>query len=170
MGDEDLFAEAMRKVRPITPSKKVEVEKPRAKKKPPVSKQIHTVDIKRAQHMKPPQITDDPWRLVADGVSRERLKQLSSGRPPIDLTIDLHGATRDEALAILTSKVEEMLINGKRVLCIIHGRGLHSPDKPVLKEAVYRWLREGAYASSVLAAIPESGSGGGACRVLLRRR
>lgn len=168
--DEDIFAEAMRKVQPLSPSRRVAKEAPKTEKRVSIAKPHRTVEIKRAKPQSTPQTTDDPWRLVANGVSRERLKQLASGRPSVDSTIDLHGATRDEAISMLARVVEEMLAAGKRVLCIIHGRGLHSPDKPILKEAAYRWLRDGAYASHVLAVVPEPGSGGGACLVLLRKQ
>jgi DNA-nicking Smr family endonuclease len=65
--------------------------------------------------------------------------------------------------------LEIALTDQHRVLCIVHGRGLHSQGKPVLKEAVYQWLRSGSYANHILAAIPKPYTGGGSCLVLLRR-
>ena len=49
-------------------------------------------------------------------------------------------------------------------------RGLHSQGRPVLKQAVFQWLREGPCAGFVLAAVPRNDSGGGASMVLLRRK
>jgi DNA-nicking Smr family endonuclease len=118
-----------------------------------------------------PRQAEDSWVLIADGISRERLKSLASGRPPVEQTLDLHGATRNEALGLLEEWFGHAVGNQLRTLCIIHGRGLHSAEgKAVLKEAVYLWLRSGPFAHAVLAVIPQPGSGGGACLVLLRRK
>jgi len=172
MADEDaLFAEAMGKVRPLNPSNKIDSEslKKRKKELPSREVRIGTV-VEPPQRAFSPEITDDPWQLIADGVSRERVRRLGAGRPPVASTFDLHGMRRDEALELLVEGFKEALIGGQRALRIIHGRGLHSQGKAILKEAVYHWLREGALAHAVLAAIPEPGSGGGACLVLLRRQ
>jgi len=98
---------------------------------------------------------------VADGMSRERLKRLAAGRPPIECTFDLHGMTRNEALAMLEEACGQAISEGVRVFCIIHGRGLHSQGRAILKEAVYHWLRQGPLAHRVLAIIPQPGSGCG---------
>lgn len=170
MADEDdLFAEAMGKVRPLAPSNKVESEPlKRRKRVVPVKAATGSIMSPRANYS--PERTDDPWRLVADGVSRERLRRLAGGDPSVALTLDLHGLTRDEALRQLTLTFETALQSGQRAMRIIHGRGLHSQGKAILKEALYHWLHDGPFAYAVLAAIPEPGSGGGACLVLLRRQ
>ena len=54
---------------------------------------------------------------------------------------------------------------------MVHGRGLHSPEGPVLKEALPGWLAAAPIGARVLAfatAGPEAG-GAGASYVLLRR-
>lgn len=168
--DDELFAEAMGKVRRITPANKITPEK--AKPKPEI-----TVSVQRTQPPTQPKTvkaslrqTEESWVLRADGISRERLRNLASGRPPVEQTLDLHGATRNEALDLLEAWFGHAVGNQLRTLCIIHGRGLHSAEgKAVLKEAVYLWLRSGPFAHAVLAVIPQPGSGGGACLVLLRR-
>ncbi len=168
--DDKLFAEAMGKVRRITPANKITHEK--AKPKPEVA-----ASAQRAQPLNQsktvissPRQTEEPWVLSANGISRERLRSLASGRPPVEQTLDLHGATRNEALGLLEEWFGHAIGNQLRALCIIHGRGLHSEGKAVLKEAVYLWLRSGPFAHAVLAVIPQPGSGGGACLVLLRRK
>ena len=170
--EKGLFAEAMRQVRRTNPSDKVEPAKPKPKPKPRTL--ITTRRPALPPHPTPgtaaPRPTDQKGVFKADGVSNERLKRLAGGRPPVEQTFDLHGVTRDEALALLENGFAQAIQGGVRALCIIHGRGLHSPGKPVLKEAVYHWLREGAFAGAVLAVIPQPGSGGGACLVLLRRQ
>jgi len=171
MADEDdLFAEAMGKVQPLAASNKIETERLKKQKRVVFSGGARVKLLPTPQRGLSPETTDDPWRLVADGVSRDRLKRLAAGQPAAGVTLDLHGFTRDEAVKQLSLTFEAALLDGQRALRIIHGRGLHSQGKAILKEAVYHWLREGQFASAVLAAVPETGSGGGACLVLLRRQ
>jgi len=169
MDDEELFSKAMSVVRPIATSDKIKVEKSKPKR---LKRDIHRSPLIahafRSKHSAP-ETSEDPWILINSGISREKLKQLAAGKPPIGLEIDLHGMTRDEALSGLVRLFEEAISEKKRVVCIVHGRGLHSQGKPILKEAAYQWLRSGPFASLVLAAIPKPYTGGGSCLVLLRR-
>jgi len=168
--EEDLFGKAMQHVKRIETKPRRVAEKPKVKPR----QAVRTGRIETAANQAPayrPESGDVPWSLKADGVSAERLRQLSSGRPPIDAETDLHGMTREEMYRALSYVMEQALERGWRVLSLVHGRGLHSEDgKPVLKEAVYAWLRDGPYAGWVLATIPKPGTGGGSALVLLRRR
>jgi len=171
INDDDLFAEAMGKVKPIKGGDKISLEKP----KPlcfEIKQRVHSMDVPSyICNSRRIQRTNDPWLLMADGISRDTIKRLAAGHPPIGLSFDLHGMTREASLALLHDGVEQAIREHIRVLCIVHGRGLHSQDnKPILKQAVYHWLREGSWAHLILAVIPQSGSGGGACLVLLRRQ
>lgn len=164
--DDEMFAEAMRGVR--------RVRKPTARVRPQASPPPARPAPKAApapvgpMPTHAPEAMEQPWVLCASGVSRERLRRLAgetAGRE-----IDLHGHTRDEAMKALESALHSALAGGIRTLCIVHGRGLHSQGRPVLKQAVFQWLREGPCAGFVLAAVPRNDSGGGASMVLLRRR
>jgi len=170
MSDDDFFGKAMQGVRRIeTEPRHVKVS-PAAHAQPP----SRSAPGKAAADAAPahrPQRSDEPWILKADGISAERLRQLAAGRPPIDAETDLHGMTREEMYRALSDGMAQALDSGWRVLCLVHGRGLHSKHgRPVLKQAVYDWLREGPYAGRVLAAMPRPGTGGGSALVLLRRR
>ena len=167
--DDKLFAEAMGKVRRITPANKITPDKAKPKPEAVVPALRAQPSMQSKTIISSPQQAEEPWVLKADGVSRERLRSLASGRPPVEQTLDLHGATRNEALELLEEWFGHAAGKQLRVLCIIHGRGLHSEGKAVLKDAVYQWLRGGPFAHAVLAVIPKPGSGGGACLVLLRR-
>jgi len=175
--DQDLFAEAMRKVSRISPPEKVRARPsaPGQLKRIIKNAAVNTaVDIPSvgtpSQNAVRMLSQDEPWSLVADGVSRERLKRLAGGQPAVDLEFDLHGMRQEEALNLLAAGFQKATAGQMRVLCIIHGRGLHSEGKkPILKQATYHWLQEGPFSSHVLAAIPQPGSGGGACLVLLRK-
>lgn len=171
MSDEDdLFGKAMRDVRRIQTESRRVVET----KKPCVRRDVHAgrvLPLAQAAPMHRPGVGEEPWILKADGVSAGRLRQLAAGRPPADAETDLHGMTREEMYRALSGVLEHALHSGYRVLCLVHGRGLHSDDaRPVLKEAVYAWLRDGPYAGWVLAVIPRPGTGGGSALLLLRRR
>ncbi|MDQ6950103.1 MAG: Smr/MutS family protein [Mariprofundales bacterium] len=109
-----------------------------------------------------------PWTLVSPGISRERLRKL--GQSAVDITIDLHGMHREQALGELQRTLTDLLTHRGRIAEIIHGRGLHSEGTPILRQAVYDWLNHGKLHQHILAAIPKPNSGGGACLVLLRRQ
>lgn len=170
--EDDLFAEAMSKVKPLPASDKRQPETSVSKKR------VKPLPIRRQQQALPwtgptsvsPQQSDEPWVLIANGISREKLKRFAAGSPSIEKTFDLHGLNRDEAMSLLDQGCQQLIAQQVRGFCIVHGRGLHSQGKAVLKEAVYRWLKEGPLAHWVLAAVPQPGSGGGACLVLLRRK
>ena len=171
MGDEDdIFGKAMQDVRRIETEPRRIAEKPKAQRR----EVVRTGRIESAADFAPahrPERSEEPWILKADGVSSERLRQLGVGRPAVDAETDLHGMTREEMYRALAFVMEKALDKGWRVLSLVHGRGLHSEDgRPVLKEAVYGWLRDGPYAGWVLAAIAKPGTGGGSALVLLRRR
>ncbi|GAV20050.1 hypothetical protein MMIC_P1011 [Mariprofundus micogutta] len=172
MDEDKLFADAMTLVKPIGPtSKKQPPQKQQPKRVPRYAvKHPRLVNERDQSPQASAHVTDDPWVLRADGISRERLKQLAAGNPAVSLTLDLHGLTRNEALDLLDNEFLQAISRKQRVIAIIHGRGLHSQGKPVLKDAVYQWLRDGSMARFVLAVMPQPGSGGGACLVLLRRK
>jgi DNA-nicking Smr family endonuclease len=169
MDDEELFSKAMSVVRPIASSDKITAERPRSKQ---VQRDIHRKPSggqPPATRHSVPEATEDPWTLINSGVSHEKLKQLAAGKPPVGVETDLHGMTRNEALSELERLFEEAISGKVRVISVVHGRGLHSQGKPVLKEALYQWLGSGPFASHVLAAIPKPYTGGGSCLILLRR-
>lgn len=168
--EDDLFGKAMQDVRRIVTEPRRVAEKAKAQLRQVVrAGRVESVADFAPPHR--PERSDDPWILKADGVSSERLRQLAAGRPAVDAETDLHGMTREEMYRALACVMEQALEGGWRVLSLVHGRGLHSEDgRPVLKEAVYGWLRDGPHAGWVLAVVPKPGTGGGSALVLLRRR
>jgi len=165
--EDDLFAKAMRGVRPVRKRARIVPASP-APATRPASPQPDRIPVPPSDSAHAPVTGEAPWTLFASGVSRERLRRLAGD--PVESEIDLHGHTRDEALRALEAAIMAALAGGQRTLCIVHGRGLHSQGNPVLKQAVFQWLREGPCAGLVLAAVPRNGSGGGASTVLLRRQ
>lgn len=165
--EDDLFRDAMHGVRRLRQETKVQagqrkVHHDRQADRPKA--------MPSATRFHGPVKTSAPWVLKADGISQDRMRALASGRPAVDLELDLHGMTRDEAMDRLGVFVAEAVNRGLRLLCLVHGRGMHSRGgQAVLKEATYRWLAHGPLAGHVLAVIPKPGTGGGSCLVLLRR-
>lgn len=166
--DDDLFGKAMHGVRKLETESRRHANKPRIPMRKAGEENYHAFPVVEGNG---PALSTEPWTLIADGVSQERLRQLANGRPPVDVEVDLHGMTREEAFGTLDHSMQQALTEQYRVLCLVHGRGLHSQDgRPVLKEAVYRWLAEGPFASHVLGVISKPGTRGGSCLVLLRRK
>jgi len=164
--EEQLFRQAMSDVKRIQQEAKVwPVEKKKGKPNlVPGEEKLSSANCAG------PLKSDAPWVLKADGISHEQQRRLSSGQLATDFELDLHGMSRDEACQALSSCLSTMLLNGGRVLSVIHGRGLHSREgKPVLKKAAYDWFHYGPYSAWILAVVPRPGTGGGSCQVLLRR-
>lgn len=170
--DNDPFAAAMRKVRPLSQQNKhINHHAKQVKARDIVRERTtHTPSTSTISHKKhAPDQQHEPWTLRASGVSATVIRRLAAGQPPVAITLDLHGQYRDAALRQLQQTITQACLDGRRVVRVIHGRGMHSSDKPVLKQAVYHDLQYGSCASRILAAIPELGTRGGACLVLLRR-
>jgi len=169
----DLFAEAMQQVQPIEKTVKITSSTPAIKKK--LRKDIHqkiniTTQDTRTHAKSTLQEDDSPWVLRSNGISPDVLKKLAHGQFPINKTIDLHGMTRDKSIAALEKTMQSSLQASERVLCIIHGRGLHSPDgRAVLKHSIYQWLKDGPMSAHILAVTPAPHTAGGSCLLLLRR-
>lgn len=86
--------------------------------------------------------------------------------------IDLHGMGVMEAMSALDTFIRESISLGKKGLLIVHGRGLSSPDVPVLKTRVIERLTRGKWRRWVLAfsSAPLMDGGGGGTYVLFRER
>jgi len=76
----------------------------------------------------------------AHGVSRQQLADLRAGRIRPEATLDLHRQAADSARRKLRRFLEDSAAVHRRCVLVIHGRGLHSGDAPVLKDRVVEWL------------------------------
>lgn len=68
------------------------------------------------------------------------LKNLHEGKYSIQDCLDLHGVIVDEAEKEVDVFIRNSVKSGHRCVKIIHGRGLCSPNGPVLKDIVIKWL------------------------------
>jgi DNA-nicking Smr family endonuclease len=112
---------------------------------------------------------DEPAYL-SNGLARNVLKDLRRGRWVIQAHLDLHGATRDQARALLAEFLAASLRRRLRCVRIIHGKGLGSPGREsILKGLVRNWLMQRVEVLAYCQARAAEG-GAGALVVLLRSK
>lgn len=119
-------------------------------------------------------IADTPEYIEGTGynIHPEITKRLHRGDFSIQSHIDLHGLGVEDARKAFEDFLKDSITTGKRAVLVVHGRGLSSPDKPVLKTKVIKWLTRGPWRKWVIAfSSARSCDGGtGATYVLLRQR
>lgn len=118
----------------------------------------------------PPEESDpgDEATYLRPGLQRQVLRRLRRGHWAVEDTLDLHGMNRVEAASSVAEFLRECLSRGRRCVCIVHGKGLGSPNRePVLKGMLRGWLvvREEVLAFTE---APAAQGGGGALLVLLK--
>jgi len=102
------------------------------------------------------------------GMPRRVLTDLRRGRWVVQGELDLHGLTRDEARAALSHFIAQAVLQGRRCLRVIHGKGHGSPGRiPVLKHLSRGWLAQREDILAFCQARPHDG-GDGALLVLLQ--
>jgi DNA-nicking Smr family endonuclease len=119
-------------------------------------------------------VADTPEYIEGRGynVHPEITKRLHKGDFSIQAHIDLHGFGVEDARNAFEMFLTDAITTGKKAVLIVHGRGLSSPDKPVLKTSVIQWLTCGPWRKWVIAftSARSCDGGAGATYVLLRRR
>lgn len=133
----------------------------------------------------PPRRTAMANRVAVDAATLDGSwdKAIRRGALSPDMTIDLHGFTRDRAHAMLRLRIEDAALSGARVLLVITGKGARSTDEAeprrgehphgrgIIRASLRDWLH-GAEMRPFIAALrpahPRHG-GGGAWYVILRR-
>lgn len=102
-------------------------------------------------------------------LSGNRLRQVKRGIIRLDRQLDLHGLTKEQALAALPRFLTSARQAGEQGVLVITGQGLHSADGPVLQQAVAGWLREqGRTLVLEYAPAPQELGGSGALVVFVR--
>jgi DNA-nicking Smr family endonuclease len=116
--------------------------------------------------------TDEYMEACAPGADPRITRRLHRGRYAIQDHIDLHGLFVHEAEPVLHRFIKQSIERGRHAVLIIHGRGLRSPYKPVLKGKVFEWLTRGSLKAHVvaLASAKACDGGAGATYALLRQR
>ena len=106
------------------------------------------------------------------GIDRRTLERFRSGGFPVESAVDLHGFEATAARRAVLELLDTAWRKGQRCVRVVHGRGAHSEDGPVLKRALLDWLAEAPMGRRVMAfaSAPAEQGGAGATLVLLRRQ
>jgi DNA-nicking Smr family endonuclease len=119
-------------------------------------------------------VADTPEYIEGRGynVHPEITKRLHKGDFSIQAHIDLHGLGVEDARNAFEMFLRDSITAGKKAVLIVHGRGLSSPNKPVLKTSVVQWLTCGPWRKWVIAftSARSCDGGAGATYVLLRQQ
>jgi DNA-nicking Smr family endonuclease len=101
--------------------------------------------------------------------SMGRMRQLKRGTIRIREELDLHGEIREVALVKLEHFIAGAFGRGQKAVLVITGKGINSPDGPVLQGAVAAWLRaNGKGTVAEFAPAPRDLGGSGAFVVFLK--
>ena len=175
--EQRLFEEAMADVTPISKSthieKNIDIDPPRGPEDE--SEADALLRLKNlVDHGEGFVIADTPEYIEGGGyeVSPELTRRLHRGDYSIQAHIDLHGLSVQDAYEAFEKFLKHSIMTGKRGVLIVHGRGLSSPEKPVLKTKLVEWLTSGPWRKWVIAfsSARAFDGGTGATYLLLRHR
>jgi DNA-nicking Smr family endonuclease len=100
-----------------------------------------------------------------------RLRQLKKGTIRIGQELDLHGFLREDAIGRLEHFIASAYAQGLQAVLVITGKGVNSPEGPVLQGAAADWLRtRGRSMVAEFHPAPRDKGGSGAFVVFLKRR
>ncbi|GMO27698.1 MAG: Smr/MutS family protein [Termitinemataceae bacterium] len=116
---------------------------------------------------KNPVINKDKDDALGEETPAQRRSRLLAKK--CDDQIDLHGKTKQEALAALEIFFEDAFQSGAEKILVIHGKGNHSKENFVLADLCRGFIEKNPYAGEHGKAKAESG-GSGATWVILRRK
>ena len=176
--ERDLFNEAMRDVTPIVQDKyspEEDLALVLAGKKPcwPGCDVVRRLD-ELVQSGDGFIVADTPeyHEGVGHRIHPRATRHLHGGRFSIQAHIDLHGLSASEAERAVDDFLREAIRSGKRAVLVVHGRGLSSPRRPILKTKIRDWLTRGTWRKWVMAFTSARlcDGGAGATYVLLRQR
>lgn len=167
--ERELFRAAMRGVKPLGQVKAVpsrERRRPRAASRR-ADEALALADSLRFDPADLDVESGDELLYRRDGIAESVLRRLKQGEFAVRDEIDLHGLTQDEARGALGAFLSEAVLQRRRCVRIIHGKGRGSGQRgPVLKSAVNRWLRRHGAVRAFCSARRNDG-GTGALYVLL---
>ncbi|MGH1542079.1 MAG: Smr/MutS family protein [Arenicella sp.] len=103
----------------------------------------------------------DELKYLKQGYPRKLLNKLRRGDYSIQGELDLHGMIAREAKPAVHEFINECAHNDVSAIRIVHGKGLHSPDKrPVLKSLLLGWLSKNQFVIAVCSTPGNDGSTG----------
>lgn len=115
--------------------------------------------------------TPEPEDTESTRSPSSRMRQLKRGTIRIGDELDLHGFLKDEALRRLEHFIASAYARGSQAVLVITGKGINSPEGPVLPGAAAAWLREeGKVMVAEFHPAPREKGGSGAIVAFLRKR
>ncbi|MFC1811470.1 Smr/MutS family protein [Thermodesulfobacteriota bacterium] len=175
--EQRLFQEAMADVTPISKNihieKNIDIDSPRGPEDE--SEADALLRLKNlVEYGEGFVVADTPEYIEGGGyeVSPELTRRLHRGDYSIQAYIDLHGLSVEYAHEAFEKFIKESITTGKRAVLVVHGRGLSSPDKPVLKTKLVEWITRSPWRKWVIAfsSARACDGGAGATYLLLRER
>lgn len=106
------------------------------------------------------------------GIDRNTDKKLKSGKFKIDLKLDFHGFTLDEAFDFLLYSVETAYNQGFRCLLVVTGKGKNTKQgRDSIKSQISNWLQHPNISSKIIKYVDADikHGGTGAIYILLKR-
>ncbi len=174
--DEELFLNAMEKVKEIKEYRAIPVYQKRVrplhKKVDPCRETMRILEeITKGKRDMPLTETQEYIEWHNSDYHYDIVRRLHEGHFSVQDYLDLHGSTIMEAEGEVDHFLNDSLKRGLRCIKIIHGRGLRSTKGPVLKDALMKWLSE-RYRKHIIAfATARQCDGGlGAVYILIRKR
>lgn len=172
--DEEIFRDAMADVREIEEFRKIPVEKTAKIRYRIVQTDDSLEELRQiVAGEKKIRISDTPEYIewVRPRIRKDIAQRLHHGNFSVQDSIDLHGMTLIEAERAFSGFFNDAIKRHLFCIKVIHGRGLRSPNGPVLKEALKRWLC-GSFCKWVLAyaSAKDCDGGLGATYIILKNR
>ena len=174
----ELFLQATTDVKPLDSTKIKEASNSSPKKSALMHEDEQTLIFKELKALvdgkKPLPVHHTPeyveWTWTGD--NPELTSRLHKGAFAVQAYCELHGMDSVAALSACEDFLAQALLENKRCVAFVHGRGLSSPREPVLKGVVIKWLTNGPYRRFILSfsSAPIWDGGAGVTYVLLRRR
>lgn len=169
--DSDLFRRAVSNVKKLAPDASQQRKPPHAVQDPQEQdeERLFLESMRKMRTDFGPDFDRREGNTAEKRSSSSRIKQLKRGAIRIGAELDLHGFQKDEALFRLDHFIKSSVARGLRAVLVITGKGINSPEGPVLHGAVMEWLRkQGRGQVAELATAPRDKGGSGAIVVFLK--
>ena len=107
------------------------------------------------------------------GIDRNTDKKLKAGKIKIDLKLDFHGLTLEEAFDSLLKNIEKAYNSGLKLILVITGKGKGTKEgKESIKNLIEKWMKHPVISSRIIKYVDaqQKDGGAGAIYVLLKNK
>lgn len=168
----DCFSEAMNGVTPVRTNDVIDYEPEplpggNLPRREPSNLSEETCDL--PLHNIPRQITSEQTCSHQGDIAPKVWGKFKKGELAPEVTIDLHQFRVHQAASIFSSAIQEAHDSGVRCLLIIHGKGSQQNPTPMIKNAIYHWIKSFKEIQGYCSAPGKLG-GAGAMLIYIRRK